>query len=392
MYLSAFLHREQLFEITNRWLSDRPKPSDGLKIKRIIAFDSFAAWETMLQFIETLIPHLFPCAVKKKALFHKRELKDFLCSNRHPQTDRTNTLVEQYRLMPEYFYVGSPIVGYIFHDSTDAIKGICRFKRIKRIAEKASRYAGQFVFNEILKPSGKQSTQNPVGFTDFKDCPISPEFLSELEKTAMTRIRADGLALPANSVTIDDILGVKIVEDNTSEYSLEGTIEKIPNARILDKENHSGNYHAIHYLVELSADFKTICRLFSQNTNYRESIRKRIPLENLEEEFSRFVSSGEKTIHLELILTTFEDLLESEIGRSMHEGRIFQQRLQQRLYGNIPLNIEYIIEYLFAVGMSPTNQVTELPIKLWGRYLPDSIGYQIRKLYQMPESALIDKS
>jgi len=38
----------------------------------------------------------------------------------------------------------------------------------------------------------------------------------------------------------------------------------------------------------------------------------------------------------------------------MHESRIFMQRQQQELYGNISLNIEYIIEYLLAVGLSPT--------------------------------------
>ena len=142
----------------------------------------------------------------------------------------------------------------------------------------------------------------------------------------------------------------------------------------------------------MSVNFKNIIRLFSKNKNYRLSIRKRLLMDSLDEEFSRFITSGQKAIHLELIFTTFEDLLESEIGRSMHESRIFQQRLQQRLYGNIPVNIEYIIEYLFAVGMGPTSQVTEIPIKLWGRYLPDSIGYHIRKLYQMPESSLINKS
>ena len=284
------------------------------------------------------------------------------------------------------------MVGYIFHDPSIGIKGICRFKRIKRIAEKASRYAGQYIFNEILKPSASQHAFKPVHFSDLQDIPINQTELSEIEKNAMSKIRGNGLTLPVESVTVNDILGAKIVEDDMTENSLESTIEKITNARILEKEVHSGIYRAIHYVIELSVDFKKIIRLFSQNKNYRLSIRRRLLLDNLEEEFSRFITSGQKAVHLELIFTTFEDLLESEIGRSMHESRIFQQRLQQRLYGNIPVNIEYIIEYLFAVGMGPTSQVTEIPIKLWGRYLPDSIGYHIRKLYQMPESSLINKS
>ena len=40
MYLSAFLHRAEFFEITNRWLSDRFEPEDPLKTTRIITYDS----------------------------------------------------------------------------------------------------------------------------------------------------------------------------------------------------------------------------------------------------------------------------------------------------------------------------------------------------------------
>jgi hypothetical protein len=49
------------------------------------------------------------------------------------------------------------------------------------------------------------------------------------------------------------------------------------------------------------------------------------------------------------------------------------------------MNVEFLIEYLFAVGLSPRITIERLPIKLWGRYLPDSIGYHIRQLYYMPE-------
>ena len=381
-----------MFEIISRWLCDRPKASDCLQIKRIMAFDSFAAWETLLVFIDALMPHISPCSVQKKALFHKRELKDFLCRIQNPQTDRIQTLVNQYHQLPEFFYIGSPMVGYIYHNPSSGIKGICRFKRIKRIAEKASRYAGEYVFNELLKPFASQHAFKMIHFADLQTCPISAAELIEIEKNAMSAIKANGITLPARSVTVNDILGVKIVEDHTDDKSLEDTIEKIPNARILEKEVHAGNYHAVHYIIELSIDFKYIIHQFSQNKKYRASVRQRMLQDDLDEAFSRFITSGKNSIHFELIHTTFEDLLESEIGRSMHESRIFEQRLQQRLYGNIPVNIEYIMEYLFAVGMSPTTKVTEIPIKLWGRYLPDSIGYQIRKLYQMPESSLINKS
>ena len=107
------------------------------------------------------------------------------------------------------------------------------------------------------------------------------------------------------------------------------------------------------------------------------------------EDFEEFVGTGADNVQVDLIFTSLEELIESEIGRSMHENRIFEQRKQQRFQNNILINIEYIIEYLFAVGMSPTVQIDGIPIKIWGRYLPDTLSYNIRKLYRMPEYSLV---
>jgi hypothetical protein len=52
------------------------------------------------------------------------------------------------------------------------------------------------------------------------------------------------------------------------------------------------------------------------------------------------------------------------------------------------MNVEFLIEYLFAVGVSPQIQIDSLPIKLWGRYLPDTVIDQIRALYKMPDCEL----
>jgi hypothetical protein len=53
--------------------------------------------------------------------------------------------------------------------------------------------------------------------------------------------------------------------------------------------------------------------------------------------------------------------------------------------GYIPTNVEFLLEYLFAVGFSPQTQIDHVPIKLWGRYLPDTLVSEIRRLYHLPE-------
>ncbi|MGE5311841.1 MAG: hypothetical protein ACM3MN_08875, partial [Nitrospirota bacterium] len=86
----------------------------------------------------------------------------------------------------------------------------------------------------------------------------------------------------------------------------------------------------------------------------------------------------------ELILSTFPDMVESELGNSLHEERIIVQRDNKIYKGYIPMNVEFIIEYLLAVGMSPRVSIDHLPIKLWGRYLPDTVLDEIRALYRVP--------
>ena len=69
----------------------------------------------------------------------------------------------------------------------------------------------------------------------------------------------------------------------------------------------------------------------------------------------------------------------------IHEERITAQRNRKVYRGYIPMNVEFLIEYLFAVALSPKSRIDRLPVKLWGRYLPDTISYHIRQLYYLSE-------
>jgi hypothetical protein len=96
------------------------------------------------------------------------------------------------------------------------------------------------------------------------------------------------------------------------------------------------------------------------------------------------------TLTVEVMLTTFPDLVESELGRGLHEARIIEQRENREYTGYLPMNIEFLVEYLFAVGFSPQTEMDEVPIKLWGRYLPDTLTAHIRRLYGLPDPDLLN--
>ncbi|MCP4687078.1 MAG: hypothetical protein GY859_03450 [Desulfobacterales bacterium] len=388
MYLAAFSHRDELFDIANRWLSDKLDPGDPLRIKRIVAYDSFAAWESLLLFTDKLARRLTGDApyIKKK-IVRKKDLKDFICRARGPATERVKHLIDEYRRTPEFFYIGAPMTGYIYHDSDDRMLGLCRFKRVKRIAEKASRYASMHVFEKVSEMARRISETEPPSLSSTE--PTRDEIFEEAEKRVMIDVKNNGVRFPVEPMTIQDILGVKVIGGRCGEETVEAAISEPGRAKIVEKERHTGKYNAVHYGVEVTVDRDHLIRRFKTTGKKKDFVKKGLPAEGQDEDFARFIAAGADTVFVDVILTTFEELVESEIGRSMHETRIFEQRRQNRIYGNIPLNIEYIIEYLIAVGLSPTVRIDEIPIKIWGRYLPDTLSDRIRKLYRMPKYSMI---
>ena len=389
MYLTAFLHREKLFEITNRWLSNRLEPEDPIILTKIITYDSFAAWEMLLFFMTTLLETIVGTPVHRKKISDKKEFKDFICNANISNSNRVRALISKYRNMSEFFYVGSPFAGYIYHTHSSPIIGISRFKRVKRIAEKASRYASMYLHNQV-QIKGEEIAKQKATSEDHYIDQISYELLLKAEEQVMKRIRKQGLSLPVHPMAIKDILGIKVIRNGIGESALESAISDYPGAQIVEKETHTGRYSAVHYVVEIKANFEYIVNRFRDNENCIDYRMRGLPKKGLQKDFIEFMKTGAETLQIDVISTTYEELIESEIGRSMHETRIFKQRQQQNYLGNLPINVEYIIEYLFAVGLSPAVRIDDIPIKIWGRYLPDALSYRIRKLYNMSEYCLVE--
>lgn len=387
MYISAFLHRDALFEITGRWLSGRMAPDDPLTLTRIINYDGFAARETLLAFVPALLGQLGESDYSVRAIHRKKDLKDWICKGRNHASPRIETLCAAYRRMPEFYFVGSPMAGRLFHAPGGRIICFSRLKRVRRIAEKASRYVAQHVFQDVEKEA--RTLMKARGHRRAATAGTPPEILTEAERKVMLAVKEKGLHLPVRAMTLKDVLGMKIIDTGFGEAGIENTVDRMDSAVIVEKEIHRGAYNAVHYVIELKADFDALLAAFKKWANPSILVRRGLPVENVCADFNDFIRTGVDTVQVDLILTTFDELVESEIGRSMHEIRIFRQRQQQAIYGNIPVNIEYILEYMLAVGLSPKVHLDDIPMKIWGRYLPDTLSHLIRELYFLPESTLI---
>ena len=93
MYLTSFIHREGLFNITGRWLSGRLEPDDGLRITQILICDGFVVGETLEATTNLLLGMIHEKPLRKEHIYFKGELRDAICHGPESTTPRSDETV-----------------------------------------------------------------------------------------------------------------------------------------------------------------------------------------------------------------------------------------------------------------------------------------------------------
>jgi hypothetical protein len=173
------------------------------------------------------------------------------------------------------------------------------------------------------------------------------------------------------------------------QHLLIAQLEQMGDCRVVEREIHTGLYNAVNLIIRHQPPREEILAQPLAGRALQVMQRRGLSVEAAQREFEGFVRSGEDSVQMEIILCDYEEMLESEIGRCMHEDRIIRQRLDQQYRGHLACNIEYLMEYLFAFSATGRQQVGELPFKLWNRYLPDYFHEVLRNLSRDdPDDAL----
>jgi len=390
MYLTSFIHRDKLFEITERWLCGRSEPGDARVITEILICDGFVISETL----ETLTKRLLGMINRKP--FHQRpirfkgELRDLLCRGNRDANPRTAELMQRYRENPDYFYREAPINGVMCLDEQDQLLALFRKKRPKRIAEKANRRIADWIFQNVLRRAQEMAEERArisgVALEQFVTPPeeMAKEFIHAEESIARS-FREGSIRFDKAALTIQDVGAIKIVAGEEELHHLEKAITETPDITVIEREEFNGSYQATNLVLEVPWDAGHCCRRYQESRAWERYLNRGIPEEELRRGLEQYLVHAEPRINVELILSTFPHMVESELGNSIHEERIISQRDNKRYKGYIPMNVEFLVEAIFAVGFSPRIDVDEVPIKLWGRYLPETLSSYVRHLHAMPE-------
>ncbi len=390
MYLTSFIHREELLRIVERWLCGRPEPRDASRLTRIFLCDGYVLGETLDATVGEIIGKFQSPEFRRVRVRSKGQLRDELRRLTGEATPRIDYLLGRYRQNPEYFFYQTPFSGVLCMDENDRFIASYRIKRPKRIAEKANRRIASWIFETVRNRAQGMARGRAEKTGVPLERLISPlevmeqEFI-EAEESIAARFREGDIRFDRSSITINDVGGIKVPGSEEQLKLIESALKNDPRINVCEHQSFHGNYEASSLTLDVGWDPEAVCRKYRDLRIWEQFVNRGIPASELKKGIEPFLENGEERIRLELMLCTPEAFVESELGNSLHEERIIAQRDFKPYRGYIPTNVEFLLEYIFAVGFSPAAEISEVPIKLWGRYLPDTLGMFVRELFELPE-------
>jgi hypothetical protein len=384
MYLSGLTHRDRLFDVATRWLADRLEPTDGRVLTEIFAFERAITAPTVRRFVADLCRTCHLGDLYMERITSKDEVRAaIVAAASHPST-RVAELIDWYRQLPEEFFPRTPVRMSLVTLQNGRLTAIVRRKRIRRIADKVSRRVAKQLTGEIVAVARAlaSSRPRPIGGADRDIAPPSTPAAvgGAAERLVADRIRSGRITLDPEKNRVDDVIGVKIIGTPGELEAVEAALDNLEYTFASQREVHAGTYEGIHYLVDLELPTNEAILANMAGIDWSFAAGRGLPVENLDESFKAYVETCRRTFRVELILTTFDDLVESEFGVSIHEQRILEQRDLADDFGRIARNASSIIEYMLRLATSPTINIEHIPIKIWGRYIRDTLNYAISEL------------
>jgi len=385
MFLTGLTHRRQLFNVAKRWLVDRPRPGDGRAVTELFIYDGLLSIPPARQFMTQMYTDVFEGPPVWEGIRYKHELRERALEAIGEPTPRQYEMMECYHANPEAFFRRMPIDGAMVFAPDGRMIGGIRIKRPRRVAEKASRrlagYLGDLIRTRAEELASIRARR--LGL-EIGDLPADPEAeqreFIEAETWLSDQFRHGTIRIPTDAVHIDDVLGFKVIGSPTELQRAEQFIHRSRGVDLVEREEHVGAYKAVNLLLDLALPSEESIIKQYRGIDWSFAGRRGLEPEELGSRFPTFVRGAARRVRIELILTTFDEFLESELGRCIHEFRILAQREARDYRGRMAKNAEFIIEYLLTAAFSPTTHIEEIPIKMWGQYLPETLSYATRRL------------
>jgi len=396
--INSFLHRDVLNDIIRRWMYDEARPSDADLITRLVHFNRVYVSRYLDFFAGRIFRKLHPQCFSQTIKI-KGDLKDALVADPPCRNERIDELILDYRQNPGRFYRETPFHGTLYftrRNGFEAYIGSSRIKRVRRLAEKAARRIIDRIFDRIKRHADTLADERArlLGIPRERLL-TTPADMTEEFMIAENRLLSDlrekrPIAGNGEILAINDVAGVKVVLEKPGQRKLIELLGRFPDCEVVEEERHVGRYNATNLLTRFRPPREEILSrpLGPGILNIMQG--RGFSASEANQSFAEFVRSGEGDVLLEIIFSDYQEMLESELGRCIHEDRIIEQRLCQQYRGPLARNIQDLLEYLLSFPASHQRELGELPIKIWNRYLPDYFDEILKQLFHIPPDNFSD--
>ncbi|MBN1830211.1 MAG: hypothetical protein JW884_13855 [Deltaproteobacteria bacterium] len=387
--ITSYLHRTALRDVIARWMRDDPYPDDAVLIAKLLNFNNLYVSRYLGFLAGEIFRELHGDALAFQRVSRKGVLKDIITHDPPYRTNRIDSLIGAYQAHPGRFYGNTPFHGVVYFKQEGPRRiyvGSSRIKRMRRLAEKASRRIvdGLFgaavteVIEDKITAAKNRWTRAPLD----DDCLAEERIIDAIEKRR---------CLPEiGTIEINDVAGIKLILEDDERSRFLDLLRRREDCEIIEEEAHRGRYNALNVTVSFHHPFDELSREPPDAATLALMECLGLGAADSASSFVDFVRTGEKKVRLEIIISSYLEMLESEVGRSIHEDRIIEQRMNRRYRGHLARNVEYLMEYLFVFPSSGRRSVGDLPIKLGNRYLPDYFDGVLKELFGIPAIGNLD--
>lgn len=390
--ITGYLHRDRLRNLIRRWMYNDLHPTDVEEITHLVYFNNAYISRYLPAFSELAFSRMYEGPFHTFKARRKAHLKDVIVQNTPARNPRVEAMLSAYRREPGDFYRETPFHGTLYFQrgsGSPRYIGAARIKRVRRLAEKSARRIIDRIYANIKQRADRlaQDRARRLGI-QFGALVTPPEDMVEEFVKSERRLLEDlknGRPITDDPpLIIHDVAGIKvIVEDREREGFLNRMVEGA-GCELLEVEPHSGRYNAVNLIVKYEPDRESLIRSPLGEQLTRLMRVRGVSPDAAHRRFREFVLGGERHVNVEVIVCSYQEMLESEIGRCMHEDRIMRQRLEQQYRGQLARNIEFLTRYLFAFPASDQLELEALPIQVWNRYLPDYFEEVLQELFHIP--------
>jgi hypothetical protein len=371
MYLTALTQRDRVFDISTRWLVGHVEPQDARFLSEVFLVEQAITRPTTEEFLREVMKPFTRGSIEFQHLQTKGDVRKTIMRGVKDPSARAEDLFSKYRARSESFFPTTPAdVRVVTADGGELISMI-RLKRVFRIADKAKRRIVDRLEREIRSAAIGLGADEQFG----------PQSTAHLTERVCQGFSGGSLRFRHEDLRIDDVVGVKLIAEESQLQEIEKAIAVHPEVISVRRSKHTGMYNDVQLDVTLRAPEigPTIDRLL--RLDWSRSAERGVDPEELASDIPGYVETGANSFVVEIILTTPEELVESEFGRGLHENRILRQRFTPKLTSQSATNVGLSALYLMLVAVSPSVKVADVPITMSGRHLPDAIAGSIAHLF-----------